>query len=105
MPNVASIIARSNKSKLTSANEAENPKPQGCNCDDKLNCPVEGECQREQVIYRAEVKTKDSIESYIGLTGGSFKGRYGKHKSSFKKRDLYTTTLSTLEVERQRNGL
>ena len=37
----------------------------GCNCRVKANCPVGGQCQKTGVIYQAEVKSEDKVETYV----------------------------------------
>ena len=51
-----------------------------CNCRVEADCPLTGNCLTESLIYKASV----NHESYIGLTGGSFKQRYNGHKTSFR---------------------
>ena len=37
-----------------------------------------------EVVYQATVKTKDTKETYIGLTANQFKARYRNHQMSFR---------------------
>ena len=57
-----------------------------CNCRRADKCPLDGNCLQKNVIYRAEVKTKNRKDSkfYIGSTMRTFKERYNDHKYSFK---------------------
>ncbi|KAJ8038228.1 hypothetical protein HOLleu_15581 [Holothuria leucospilota] len=43
---------------------------QACNCTQKSNCPVNGDCMKKSVVYRADVTSKGSTMTYIGMTGG-----------------------------------
>ena len=56
-----------------------------CNCRTKKDCPMEGQCLKKCTVYQATVTqtTTNKSETYIGLTGDSFKTRYGNHKKSF----------------------
>ena len=56
-----------------------------CNCHNTDNCPLNGNCLQQAVVYRADV-TPDQGEPkyYVGLTEPSFKGRWADHKSSFR---------------------
>ena len=46
----------------------------GCNCRDKSDCPLPGNCQEYAIIYNAEVKQENSATaSYIGLCEPTFK--------------------------------
>ena len=68
-----------------------------CNCQKKEDCPMDGKCLSESVIYQATVTETEAgqKETYTGLTGGTFKSRYGGHKSSFKHEEKRgETTLS-----------
>ena len=49
-----------------------------------MNCPVEGKCQTEGVIYRATVKevTSGKEETYTGMTGRKFKDRLYEHRTN-----------------------
>ena len=59
---------------------------QGCKCTGGLTtCPLPApECQKESVIYVASVTTNNNTEHYTGITGGTFKKRWDKHRSTFK---------------------
>ena len=37
-----------------------------------------------EVVYQATIKTKDTKETYIGLTANQFKARYRNHQMSFR---------------------
>ena len=55
-----------------------------CNCQKKSNCPVPGECCRNNVVYQATVLHADGgTAEYIGCTEPPFKQRYANHKKSF----------------------
>ena len=76
-----SIISSHNKSLLQQSTDAEAHKP--CNCT-RNPCPVDGECRRTAVIYKATVASKDTERQYIGCSESEFKTRWNNHKSSFK---------------------
>ena len=63
-----------------------------CNCRNANACPLPGKCTTEKVVYRATVTTQTSKETYVGLTGGSFKDRWYKHEGDFKHEDRRTST-------------
>ena len=56
-----------------------------------------GNCLITSVIYRAKVKDKDeNIQTYTGLTAGTFKKRFYSHRNSFNNRNSeHSTTLSS----------
>ena len=45
---------------------------------------MDGDCMRESVVYKADVTSRNTTVSYIGMTGGSFKTRYNNHLKSFR---------------------
>ena len=93
MPNMASIIARHNKA-LTRPPFQTNQTP--CNCRKPNKCAMKGKCLTENIVYKCEVKTKNSTKEYIGITASSFKTRYTAHKASFVHEDKsHNTALST----------
>ncbi|PIK51687.1 hypothetical protein BSL78_11407 [Apostichopus japonicus] len=79
MPNIASIIKGHNKRIAATHTSKEK---EACNCRKKDTCPLNGNCQASNIIYKAEVKTIDNCKTYIGLTEPPFKLRYGNHKMS-----------------------
>ena len=45
-----------------------------CNCKAKTNCPIKGEYQLKNVIYRATVTSNSKdVSQYIGSTSKHFK--------------------------------
>ena len=45
---------------------------------------MNGKCLSKAIVYKATVKTDNAQVYYVGITGGTFKERYGNHKKSFK---------------------
>ena len=68
-----------------------------CNCRDKTNCPLDGQCRTQSVIYKCEVTAENLPKKvYIGLTEKEFKLRFNGHKQSFNNEKYKnSTTLST----------
>ena len=66
----------------------------GCNCRDKAKCPIPGNCNQSNIVYKADVHAENKIMKYFGSTV-DFKSQYSKHKSSFNKRPTMHTTLSS----------
>ena len=90
--NIGALISGHNNKILNEVNNSnEETKP--CNCQIKALCPVKGDCQKEQVVYKARIK--ESNVFYIGMTGGDFKHRYNQHTHSFRSSARKnSTTLS-----------
>ena len=94
MPNALSIIKAHNKRILAEADNTHPAPARLCNCIDKAKCPLEGKCLTKNVIYKAQVSTRNRTKIYIGSTGNNFKSRYYSHKFSFKHRGSNETELS-----------
>ena len=74
MPSMGSAIARHNTKLLNDGKESVTSPT--CNCrGGTLECPVNGQCLNQNVIYRAAVTTThdNNSEFYTGLTSRSFK--------------------------------
>ena len=94
MPNIRQQISRHNQC----VKKAEEVQTQpGCNCRNSENCPMDGQCQVDHVVYGATVIDSSANKStYTGLTRGTFKKRWYKHNSDFNSEKYqHSTTLST----------
>ena len=95
MPNMAQAVARQNKKLLKDENNTQ-PTPR-CNCrGGPTNCPVEGKCQTQGVVYRATVKQTltGKNDTYTGMTGRAFKDRLYEHNTDMNNRPKKPTKLS-----------
>ena len=95
-PNMTNLISGHNNK--VSKDNSTPPPPKNCNCQKNKNCPLDGECLTKNIIYQATVKNKNSNteENYLGLTGDTFKIRFGNHKKSFNHENYSTdSTLSS----------
>ena len=80
--NMKSIIAKHNRKVLAQPATVENVSH--CNCINKANCPLDGECTKGALVYRGDVTTQRlPLKTYLGATEPMFKKRWGNHKSSF----------------------
>ena len=67
-----------------------------CNCSKKEKCPVDGKCQKSEIIYRATITQENGeTNTYTGLSGNTFKKRYDGHNFTFNHPEAKQTTLST----------
>ena len=98
MPNVKNAIDAHNKSQLR---QPTTEPTKSCNCHNKPNCPLNGQCRSKGTIYQATVSTQEKYpdgtnktknETYVGLTDTEFKSRYANHKQSFTNRTLLNAT-------------
>jgi hypothetical protein len=54
--------------------------------------PLFGQCQMTELVYQATKRANtQTVETYTGLTGGTFKTRYNKHMSDFRINETATT--------------
>ena len=63
-----------------------NSKKIECNCKSRSDCPMDGLCNLDNVVYQAIIYPKEDISDkkyYIGVSSTNFKIRYGNHKYSF----------------------
>ena len=94
LPNLGNIIAKHNAKLLKEPAELQ-PQDSNCNCNNKDECPLDGQCQTDKVIYQSTIKTVEKTENYVGLTANTFKKRWDGHKSNFRHEDQAgKTTLS-----------
>ena len=81
--NMKTIIAKHNRKVLAQPATLENTGTH-CNCMNKANCPLDGECTRGALVYRSDVTAQRlPLQQYLGATEPMFKSRWGNHKSSF----------------------
>lgn len=93
MPNIKTTITNHNKSELSKSQQSNDHK--NCNCRNPNACPMDGNCNDENIIYQAEITTPTTKETYIGLCDTPFKLRYRNHMCSFKnERYKHATELS-----------
>ena len=109
MPNINSIINKSNTIKLNKEQYNEKPK---CNCNNKTECPLKGKCRYECIVYKVEVYNSEpqnckNKKVYFGSRQGAFKQRYYNHKTSFThKKYKHSTSLSNYVWEiKNRQGI
>ena len=97
MPNRKTKIHKHNKNTLEKAQQ-KHPDTQLCNCTNKKQCPLKGQCLTESIVYEANITTnipgyKEKV--YLGVSEATFKVRYGNHKKQFtKQRHKNDTELS-----------
>ena len=67
-----------------------------CNCGVKSECPLNGQCQVTDIIYKCTVLSPDKPDKvYLGTAEGDFKKRFYDHRKSFNTEGSSNdTTLS-----------
>ena len=94
MPNMAAILSRHNKIVLASKNINVHPP---CNCQCKAECPLNGNCCKKAILYKASISTDSNNppKSYYGCCKTKFKSCFYNHRQTFKnKQKGYTIKLS-----------
>ena len=86
------LIKQHNASVLKNQEHSEK---RSCNCRVKDNCPLDGKCLHECIVYQANVVTNNECKEYFGTAEGEFKLRYNNHIISFRyKKHEKDTELS-----------
>ena len=89
MPNIRQQISRHNQC-VKKAEEV--PTQPGCNCRNSENCPMDGQCQVDHLVYGATViDSSANKNTYTGLTRGTFKKRCDFNSEKYQ----HSTTIST----------
>ena len=86
------LIKQHNSRVLT---EPTSHQEKSCNCRNKNSCPLDGNCQVKNIVYKATVTTEQNYRIYYGTAEGEFKTRYNNHTNSFRHRkNINETELS-----------
>lgn len=62
-----------------SAQPARDQAGETCNCTKEGQMPLEGNCVSKAIVYQAKVISDTKTETYVGLAGTEFKGRFKNH--------------------------
>jgi hypothetical protein len=106
--NLQSILSQHNSKVIREYKDKNTNAQQPCNCRNKKECPMDGHCCEESLVYRADVTASGVVSEsffYLGATGDTFKKRFGNHKKSFShERYKEETTLSIYIWELKEKG-
>ena len=88
MSNIKAEMHKHKKNILVEKAQQSNPDTQLCNCANKKQCPLNGQCLTESIVYQANITAnipgyKEKV--YLGASETTFKVRYGNHKKWFTK--------------------
>ena len=78
-----------------------------CNCRRKAECPLNGNCRKKAIVYKASISTdsNDPPKSYYKCCETEFRSHFYDHRQTFKnKQKRYTTKLSKAFWEAIDNG-
>ena len=69
-----------------------------CNCRRKEECPLNGDCRKKAIVYKASISTdsNDPPKSYYGCCETEFKSRFYNHRQTFKNKQKRYTTCSEI---------
>ena len=86
MNNVSQIIKQHNRNVSNKKENQTNP----CNCRNKNECPLNGNCKVQNVIYKCTVSATQTFKQrvYLGIAKANWKQR-------FSKKSIRTTALSS----------
>ena len=92
------IKSRNNKIlKQQQQQRSSTEQQQTCNCRQKSECPLNGNCLQSGVVYQPTIETDDTTQKYIKLMEGDCKTRYRNHTKSFNhKKYKMETELAKL---------
>ena len=92
MENMHAIISEHNKKILYPSSTISSSKT--CNCRIKDHCPLDNNCLSSNFIYNTKITTDNDKtgKNYIGLTKGTCKQRFTKHKLSSNNRKYASST-------------
>ena len=96
MPNMNNVTRKHN-SKIIAP-----PTIKTCNCRRKADCPMDGNCLFECLIYKASVNTTSNKYHY-GTCENNFKERYHNYKSSFRNKFREKSTELSKYVQELKN--
>ena len=90
------IFARINNHKeIISDNNNYYSKQNECNYKTRMNCPMNGLCNLDNVVYQGIIYPTENVKdrkTYIGISSTKWKSRYANHKFSFSHEHLKNQT-------------
>ena len=98
--NVGNIIKQHNSKVLTKKNDNNNRK---CNCKSKPNCPLNGECLTQCLVYKDTSATSNNSSIYFGISEGEFQTQHNNHRKSFRHRECMNKTELSKHVRNLKN--
>ena len=81
---MAAIIKLHNSNVTNPPKTDETKLAENCNCRNKSNCPLNGNCLKSCVVYKATISSGNKRDDYYGSCSTAFKKRFNNHSSSFR---------------------
>ena len=69
-----------------------NSETRTCSCRTKSLCPLNEECLKSSIVYKATVNKRSGDVSYLGVSETPFKDRLYNHSKAFKHRQYEKDT-------------
>ena len=103
MPNMAAIIKQHNSNVASPRKTDETKLAENCNCRNKSNCPLNENCLKSCLIYKATISSGNQRDLYYGSCSTAFKKRFNNHSSSFRHQRLEKSTELSKRVWEHKN--
>ena len=71
---------------------------ENCNCRNKSNCPLNGNCLKSCLIYKATISSENKRDVYYGSCSTAVKKRFNNHSSLFRHQRLEKSTELSKQV-------
>ena len=110
MPNMAAIIKlRTGNSNAAHPLKTDEPKlAENCNCRKKPNCPLNGNCLKTCLVYKATISSGNKRDDYYGSFSNCFQKTLQQPQlfvSTSAPREKYQTIKTSLGAQKQRPRL
>ena len=92
MPNMAAIIKQHNSNVASPRKTDETKLAENCNCQNKSNCPLNGNCLKSCLIYKATISSGNQQDLLLRIVLNCFQKRFNNHSSSFRHQRLEKST-------------
>ena len=93
--NIEKIIKQHNNKIIEKHINKKTETEKSCNCNDKRTCPLDNNCLKSSIVYKATITTEEEPEDkkyYIGIAKTTFKTRFGNHKQSLNNEHYRNST-------------
>ena len=64
------------------------PQHQDAIAENLAECPMEGNCEVNDVVYKCQITRPIPRKWYLGIVGGKYNSRFYNHKLSFKHKNM-----------------
>ena len=100
---MAAIIKQHNSNVASPRKTDETKLAENCNCRNKSNCPLNGNCLKICVIYKATISSGNKRDLYYGSCSTAFKKPFNNHSSLFRHQRLEKSTELSKRVWEHKN--